>query len=134
MKRVKLEFPDKDDLHEKDELQEASNALESCILKVKCDKAMPPYLSKNWKEMEEDPFGGFKVRGPYYPPISNKNKSLGKQVMYCIPCEDERSINLLFNHSNLKVHLSPKVNGVDFVHEKNLKIYFDKCVKVEEET
>jgi hypothetical protein len=33
--------------------------LESCILKVQCDKAMPTQLMKNWKECEESSLWGF---------------------------------------------------------------------------
>ncbi len=46
--------------------------------------------------------------------------------MYCVPCGVERSINPSFNLLNWKTHLSPKVNGLDNVHEKNLKLYQNK--------
>ena len=113
------------------ELDKVKDDLKSCILKAKSNKAMPPCILMNWKEMEEDYFFGFKSRGLYYLQISNKKKSLEKWIMYCVSCGNEKSINPYFNPSNLKVHLSSKVNGVDFVHEKNLKSYMDKALKSE---
>jgi hypothetical protein len=53
--------------------------------------------------------------------------------MYCIPCGVERSINPSFNLLNWKTHLSPKVSGLDSVHEKNLKLYHNKEISVVKE-
>jgi hypothetical protein len=54
-------------------------------------------------------------------------------VTYCAPCGVKRSINPSFNLLNMKTHLSPKANGLDNVHEKNLKEYLNKEIKVEKE-
>jgi hypothetical protein len=51
---------------------------------------------------------------------------LGEVGVYCVPCGVERSINPSFNLFNWKTHLSPKANGLDSVHEKNLKLYQNK--------
>jgi hypothetical protein len=51
---------------------------------------------------------------------------MGKGVMYCVPCVVERSINPSFYLLNWKTHLSPKANGFDSVHEKNLKLHQNK--------
>jgi hypothetical protein len=51
---------------------------------------------------------------------------MGKWVMYCVSCGVERSINPSFNRLNWKTHLSPKANGFDSVHEKNLKLHRNK--------
>jgi hypothetical protein len=58
---------------------------------------------------------------------------MGKWVMYCVPCGVERSINPSFNLFNWKTHLSPKANGFDSVHEKNLKLYKNKEISVVKE-
>jgi len=54
-------------------------------------------------------------------------------VTYCTPCGVKRSINPLFNLLNWKTRLSPKTNGLDNVHEKNLKEYLNKEIKAEKE-
>ncbi len=56
---------------------------------------------------------------------------MGEQVTYCAPCGVKRSINPSFNLLNQKTHLSPKANGFDKVHEKNLKGYLNKEIKIE---
>jgi hypothetical protein len=81
---------------------------------------------KNWKECEEDSLWGFAKQGPYYPQINHEKKTMGKWVMYCVLCGVERSINPSFNLLNWKTHLSPKVSGLDSVHENNLKLYQNK--------
>jgi len=81
---------------------------------------------KNWKECEKDSLWGFAKQGPYYPRINHEKKTMGKWVMYCVPCGVERSINPSFNLLNQKTQLSPKVSGLDSVHEKNLKLYQNK--------
>ena len=48
--------------------------------------------------------------------------------MFCVSCQVERSINPTFNLLNFKIHLSPKANGVDSIHEKNLKSSLKKEV------
>jgi hypothetical protein len=60
---LKFEFPKHDVL----EVEKIQDDLESCIVKVWCDKAMPARLMKNWKECEESSHWGFVKWGPYYP-------------------------------------------------------------------
>ncbi len=86
---MKLEFLEHDVL----EVEEIQNDLESCILKARCDKVMPSQLMKNWQECEEDSLWGFARQRRYHPQISHEKKTMGKWVMYCVPCGIKRSIN-----------------------------------------
>jgi len=43
-------------------------------------------LMKNWKECEENSLWGFVKQGPYYPCNNHEEKTMGKWVMYCVPC------------------------------------------------
>jgi hypothetical protein len=89
LKKVKLEFLEHDVL----EVEEIQDDLESHILKVHCDKVMPSWLMKIWKECEEDSLWGFARQGPYYPQIIHEKKTKWKWVMYYVPCGVEGSIN-----------------------------------------
>lgn len=51
--------------------------------------------------------------------------------MFCISCGVERSINFFFNFLNWKIYIFLKVNDVDSVYDKNLKIYLNKEVILE---
>jgi hypothetical protein len=122
LKKVKLQFSEHDGL----EVEEIQDDLKSYILKARCDKVMPSQLMKIWKECGEDSLWGFARLCPYYPQINHEKKIVGKWVMYCVQCGVERSINPSFNLLNWKTQLSPKVSGLDSVHEKNLKLYQNK--------
>jgi hypothetical protein len=54
-KALNFEFPK----HYVLEIEKIQDDLESCILKVQCDKAMLTRLMKNWKECEESSHWGF---------------------------------------------------------------------------
>ncbi len=82
MEALKLEFPKHDVL----EIEKNQDDLESCILKARCDKAMLARLMKNWKECEESALWGFVKQGPYYLCNNHEEKTMGKRVMYCVPC------------------------------------------------
>ncbi len=94
LKKVKFEFLEHDGL----EVEEMQDDLESYILKVDCDKVVPTWLMKNWKECEEDSLWGFARWGAYYPWINHKKKTIGKWVMYCVPCEGREKYQSIIYH------------------------------------
>ena len=107
------------------------NDVEGAILRAQCNKMMPPHLIANWKTLEKDSVYGFKERGLYHPRVSKEKRNFDKWVMFCVSCQVERSIKPSFNLLNFKTHLSPKENGVDSIHEKNLKSSLKKEVILE---